>query len=526
MSLKMKKVTRRTAAADEIGVKDANNLCPICWMPLITGEGPHAEKWKSVQITFKGKPAFSISRNSAFFGRPTMVFGINGISGIRKSNCDACHYVHYADFGTFKNVNGIWNVWEGMAPPTVSTACDQTVREPSKGADFYNVLFSKARGQTLVGGIFAKAFQQGATASDYFKSVNIYHSDKLPLISLIREMMLNQTFAGCGDCNQKMSQSSDVTNKIFEMLFFSDMDPKDSHGYNVEAMTHYIMLCGVLQPADYLEGGDKFNTTDADVKSTWTLRYITMWCCLQILLCTWRLSSIQPGVGHHVNYILIGTVDFYISLWFYAMNAINFTRGTSVDLKFSEFHFYYMSMLPFYLQKKGLNTEDFFNLSTLVLGEDLLSDWKSKDTLDDIQDHVASIYKKVIEFWYNIINNDMSPAILGLNPAWEGFIQGHFIAPGDLLTRRIALRSLQNPTIDVFVNFMGPFNYWLHFKHITMIRIMDLCDQYLGWINPMPAKVIWFNWCKIFNGRAEDLRVRFHIESKRLWIAKRLTQMN
>jgi hypothetical protein len=69
---------------------------------------------------------------------------------------------------------------------------------------------------------------------------------------------------------------------------------------------------------------------------------------------------------------------------------------------------------------------------------------------------------------------------------------------------------------------MGPFNYWLHFKHITMVRIMALCDNYLAWVDPMPAKMLWFNWCKIFNGRVGTLSVRFYMELKKRWIASRL----
>ena len=98
----------RQAPKNEAMVKEENNVCPICWMPLCVGDGGHAEKWKAVQITFKGKPAFSVKENSRDFSRPVHVFGLNEIAGKITTKYEGCHYVHYQHFGTYLDDNSIW----------------------------------------------------------------------------------------------------------------------------------------------------------------------------------------------------------------------------------------------------------------------------------------------------------------------------------------------------------------------------------------------------------------------------------
>ena len=97
----------RHARKNEAKVKEENNVCPICCVYTV-GDGIHAEKWKAVQITFKGKPAFSVKENSRDFSRPVHVFGLNEIAGKITTKYEGCHYVHYQHFGTYLDDNSIW----------------------------------------------------------------------------------------------------------------------------------------------------------------------------------------------------------------------------------------------------------------------------------------------------------------------------------------------------------------------------------------------------------------------------------
>ena len=103
-----------TPARDEAAVNNkirlSCNLCPVCWMPLVSDTNYAMDKkWENVSVTFKGKPAFSIKHPSASrsVARHTFAFGINVISHTNR-NYQKCHYVHHSMFGNSDDDNCYW----------------------------------------------------------------------------------------------------------------------------------------------------------------------------------------------------------------------------------------------------------------------------------------------------------------------------------------------------------------------------------------------------------------------------------
>ena len=90
-------------------VRVANNLCPICWMPLgiekaLNPAVRSVDAWRVVQIAFRGKPGFSLMNpdNGSETMRPVLVFGLSDRvphANENAPNYDRCHYVHFKQFG-------------------------------------------------------------------------------------------------------------------------------------------------------------------------------------------------------------------------------------------------------------------------------------------------------------------------------------------------------------------------------------------------------------------------------------------
>ena len=120
-------------------VRVANNVCPICWMPMRIEDEPSdvLSRWTVAQIIFKGKPAFSVMNpdNSSQTSRPVLSFGIVDVIPHKAGACnyDKCHYVHYAQFGTQCDVR---NLWFGER---INTDSSLAIRELPTGVNALNL---------------------------------------------------------------------------------------------------------------------------------------------------------------------------------------------------------------------------------------------------------------------------------------------------------------------------------------------------------------------------------------------------
>ena len=528
----------RQAPKNEAMVKEENNLCPICWMPLCVGDGGHAEKWKAVQITFKGKPAFSVKENSRDFSRPVHVFGLNEIAGKLTTNYEACHYVHFEHFGTYLKGNGIW--FEG-GRTTVNCRTDETW--PVKDEKFKEILFGRG---VEAFGLFNHAFVSGGSTDQFLNHVADPSNNKnFSKVNETARIILNDAFMGCRDCNEKMS-ISDYVQEIFVMLFGQEPPAKkrkserpgvpsgittidhEGHDGRVEIMVHYIMLSGMLKQEDREGDGSEFfikvhpGENENDVrKKTWTLRFLMMWCALQILYCNWKLSTNFEYARHHVDYIYVGTMDFYISLWFYVMFCLDYEGGNPNRIGFQEFHYYYASILPMYLSKNAFLGGMHLNLSNIVFDETQIFQWKDRNSLRDIRARILLIFDSIMKVWKDPrrglkIQDDIPFSVENFSSLIQKkslnntfFIHHLSIEQRQLATPRLDL------SIESFVDLLGSYWYWFHFKFITMPRIISACRQYKEIQSlPFAAKLLWNQWCFNFNERVKVLGVRFHMQLK------------
>lgn len=503
----MRARTRDAPRLDNIA-KYQNNVCPICWMPLCVGDGVNADKWKAIQVTFKGKPAFSVKEDSRDFSRPVNVFGIHDMAGKATTNYEGCHYVHYNQFGVYVNDNDIWSVGDPGKDRKHPVRCVRVENWPSKDDVFYNALFNISSE-----GLFYDVFKDGSTTADFLSSV-IRNGYNLSAVKKVRDELLTSVFMGCKDCNQKMS-ISEYIGTLFELVFQIKPPTKKKDAEraesSVEVMMHYIMLNGVLNSNDSHElSADQqvmFEVRDEDKLRTWSLRYIMMWCALQILFCNWKISMNYQGARHHVDYIYLGVMDFYISLWFYTLHALNFVEGRSSAIGFLSFHYYYMSLFPMYQVKKGRGAYNFLNLSSLIFNsQDEIFQWKEHTNISGIKKRIQLIFEKMIQAW----QRDVNAFSLCLNAG--SLDETFFMKISEINSKKDASFSA-NLNLDSFVNLMGSYWFWFHFKFITMPRIADACSQY-GQSRDLPetARFMWRQWCWNFNERVKSLGVRFQMQ--------------
>ena len=512
----------RKAAAEENAIRSACNQCPICWMPLEVGLGTHDDKWRAVQATFKGKPAFGVQNG---YSRPVVAFGIYPmLSGGRRSNAESCHYVHYTNLGTHLQ-NSPWWAGRGGDGSGIDTALDQ--RTKPVDAAFYTALFSKnanpnalaAADKTYPGGLFEFAFCPNSLMDQFFRFIAA--SLNAAAVETVSRMMVTETFVGCSDCNGNMSIPSYPTRGhisfIFDQLF------PTAGQMDTEHMTHYILLCGALDAQDQDQADQtKFNVQAAK-QPTWAIRYILMWCLLQILLCMWHIQSLDAMQKHHVEYIYTGVMDFYLSLCFFAMHQVDFQNGGSPDLKFTDFHFYYASLYPMSLgsnsESHSLSAFVFNNLSYKRPSDDQNAYTTMKRQMETLCDCIVSTWDSHMKYMSNAIHNKS----IGTPGAVAGFNSSYFMNVDAVISRKSQLLSINPISIQTFVEAVGARYYWLHFRHLTMRSIAARAEAYRS-ILPQSAAVqaLWFNWCRLMDRRVNALGVRLYLQKRKEWIEARL----
>jgi len=277
---------------------------------------------------------------------------------------------------------------------------------------------------------------------------------------------------------------------------------------------HYLMLGGLLNDTEIgsLPPGDQirspnhgsFNITDDERKKSWSLRCVMMWCALQILFCKWTISGTSIKIRHHVEYIYTGVMDFYISLWFYAMCLLKFNINRSIP-DFEQFHYYYISCYPFFKPQHARN------ISTLVLENE--EEWINTSTLADINQKIVYIYEKMFAFWRSDIQSfarfiTQQPPT-SLQPQEESRMKAFFIPP-DAIQRK-KTNAPPQLTIKAYEEYLTPHWYWFHFKQITIPRIRARCGDYDAILaaRPPPTSVdttgLWRAWFQRFDARVRDL---------------------
>ena len=539
----------RTATRDVRLAKRCNNTCPICWMPLNVGDtGLQAEKWRVVQMTFKAKPAFSVKQVSVDFARPVLVFGINDFTGgVRKTNYDGCHYVHYSLVGESKHFSKLWEVGNYGRNYRHGTA-NIPGCEPTLSAAFYLALFSSENN------LFSEALGPRAPTSLLLRDIG---SDGDVIRGSLAELQtfVKEFFMGCADCNQKMT-ISEFVGPLFGLIFSEDTytpspksrrvkhvpvaeddpDPDSTpeqgkkrspkaDGFTDEMMLHYVMMRGLLRVGDEDTARDPrdpqrfFKVAEDDRLLTWLLKCIMMWCSLQILFCSWKMAALFDGRKHHTNYIYRGVMDFYISMWCFALYTVCM-RDRTDGLPFDEFHYYYSSMMPFYMRQQGRFNGP-FNLCTLVLQEENIGvrvyPKESTSPLDDVKEELELIFNNVTRFW----NTEMSTVCLGIHTLTRAGVPyqlSPFFTPYDSvqLLRRRVMDNAKNLDAQTFCDALTPFWYWFHFRHITMGVISQTSKAYLDKQGmPQPARVLWYNWCRRFDQQAALLGVRMRMQQRK-----------
>ena len=495
----------------------SNNVCPICWMPLCVGEGPNAEKWKSVQYMFKGKPAFSISKGGTSHqrlsedmqgARPVFVFGINSnLSSHSKRNYQKCHYIHYSFFGNGIVVNNIWTAVSsdfGMR----SVQLNYNGPEARKTDEFYQHLCEER-------GIFASAVIDGEYTSYLARSVVGGNWNK---VAEFGNFLFSSFFAGCVDCNSKMTIAKYVE-RLFALVFNANTYTRCVYegkrvAFNTEQMIHYLMLSGVLNGHELRtrDGNMRITVDDPSRANTWTFRYIVMWCAMNIMFCKWSIANTRLQFKHHVEYLYAGVVDFYLSVCLFAMHLVNYpTRALGFrDLTFLEFHFYYSSCYPFFLSKysAGAHASN-LDLSSVVLKS---REYRFPLTVDDgpsladVKGQLACIYSDIFGFWKSDMH--VFSTAIHCNFVNDAHMTNFFISRLDIKDRA----HMHNQELDWFINDMSSSWYWFHFKQITMPRISSACKRFdvqlLRQMNndeESDAIRVWRRWYRLFSARVHAL---------------------
>jgi hypothetical protein len=316
----------------------------------------------------------------------------------------------------------------------------------------------------------------------------------MPVVRRFREELFGR-FAGCIDCNSKMTIANFVA-RSFDLVFPNGTYAVGAHPAggrhkpaNTEEMIHYLMLSGCLKSGDLAADRQTFSVQGDPFRlQSWTLKYITMWCVMQILFCKWHMGDEGPVLWHHMDYLYVGVMDFYMSVWFYALHCLGFVEGSRHPVSFMEFHYFYCSLMPQFLKSVGAWAGDPMNLSLTTMHTDDLSNyrdaWKfpNRDRATDLetmQRQAGDIMNDMKRMWTNHIQrlSDQINAGRGLQGPHAGF----FIDPPNIKNKRdgaVGAANAKAMSIASFSALLGRQWYWLHFKTITQRRITLLARDY------------------------------------------------
>lgn len=502
-------------------------------------------------MTFKAKPAFSVKKLSEDFSRPVLVFGVNSFTGNKTSNYEGCHYVHYSNVGNNHHFSGLWDMANKGVAEIHSTA-NILGSEPRLKDAFYTALFSNNSG------VFELAFKHDSSTMVLLNRIFGMGDNIIAPMGHL-QLFVKGTFMGCVDCNSKMT-ISEYIEPLFELLFGEttyDPVPKkakkkkddaagssdqmhdsdattlptgsqprkrtpQTDGFDTEIMLHYIMLCGLVETGDREFSPPNpdsreryFKLTNIPRRRLWLLKCIMMWCSLQIMFCSWKMAALYDGLRHHTNYIYRGVMDFYLSMWLFALYSVC-TYDKPSALQFDEFHYYYASMMPcFYNKRRGYTGH--LNLCSLILTEANIGQEKfpsgDVDKLNEVQQTIEILFNRVTAFW----NSDMENICLSIHRLRQASPLDGFFIPFDKVesNRRRVVDDTFELGIETFCTQLTSYWYWFHFRYITMGVISQTSRDYLRKPGmPLAAKNLWLGWCRTFDNTIQTLNVRMYLEQK------------
>ena len=420
-------------------------------------------------------------------------------------NCQKCHFVHYSSFGKTLEGLDIWKIGTGfnVAEVQLNNGVIRVTDAALMKSDLCEL------------GVFNCVFT--SCGLDAFLQPMCDLRSPMAAVHSLREYIFGE-FAGCADCNNKMTIAKYVR-AVFELAFNprgytvsknrGGLTSKDTH-----ALVYYIMLSGVATAAMVDVATSKIITAPASpfLKQTWTLRFIMMWCALQILFCLWHVNSTPVDVRHHMDYLYTGVMDFYISLWYFALHCIKSGESDGDKVYFEEFHFYYTSCWPIFLATRGrYRGGASMNLSALVFGALLHDDasWSVAVDCATLQTQLVNIFKYVHAQWTASVSH-LSQAIHNNFVGSDEAIVGFFISPDNIKPLRQRAEGIALKIKD-FIALLSSDNYWFHFRHITFRRILHLCETYdrqLAGVSNTARDIRlqqWRAWVRQFTNRCRQL---------------------
>ena len=525
------------------------NLCPICWMPLaMDSHDPLCvidKKWEDVGVTFKGKPAFSIKHpgKARSLARHVFAFGTMSIAP-SKCNYQKCHFVHYSMVGNHDRLVNFWKHHDqsqgfGIETPIgindaefddIQTRILRVDSSPVPIASDFRTFYTLV---CVERGVFVDALSETNAmcllVNDPSISLNYLKISRL--VDRIKDF-----FVGCCDCNASMTISEYVQSVFFLIFFPSFYDSRLSglrkgrlviefKRMRIENIIHYIMLSGILYTDDLvnIDGGRiGFNVRNPKRRATWQLRYVLVWCSLQILMALWKFNSMDNLIAHHKNYIYLAVADFYFSLMLFALHeGLKMEKESDSGITFESFNFFYSSHMAFFRRSR------ISNLSMLILGIDDLQRCKvlfSNPGYDDtsiamttIKRQLSDIMGKAATFW----KNEFFKVSLLINQEPTDQTVTRFFVSVDRISG--FNRTLQRVPLNVqtFADALHPTWYWYHFKYITMPSIARLCKMYEREIMPNRQGFIqdrrpfssqgvrvWNQWYRLFDRSVNALGAR------------------
>lgn len=544
---------RRTVARDDALVKSrirmSFNLCPICWMPLaMDSENPLCvidKKWEDVGVTFKGKPAFSIKHpgQARSLARHVFAFGTMSIAPSR-CNYQKCHFVHYSMVGNHDRLANYWKYHDhsqkggiitrvAVDDDGLDTIKDRVMRSTPNTVPFegdFDAFFSLV---CVEKGIFENALSESSDMCNILNppSAKLNYNKINQLVDRMKDF-----FIGCCDCNANMT-ISEYVQSVFVLIFFpSFYDGRLSlslkkrllnefkQKMKIEHIIHYILLSGILYAGDLFSEDRvvKFHVRDPRRRATWQMRYVLVWCALQILMALWKYNSMDNLIAHHKNYIFLSVADFYFSLMLFALHeGLKLEKETDSGITFESFNLFYSSHMAFF-RRHPLS-----NLSMLVLG---INDMQqcgarySRPLFDDTANATATVKRQLGEIMNGVARlwtTDFCKVSLLINQdPTEATVTRFFVPAPRVVQFNTCLRNAPL-NVQTFADALHHTWYWYHFKYITMPSIAKLCKIYEHEIRPIrPGQQqdnrpyssqgvrVWKQWYRLFDQNVRALGAR------------------
>ena len=534
--------TPRPATDDYTWLNDAQNKqslcrscnqCPICKMPInvnpmqadpsITADMNWDLRWRGVQAWFKSKPAICLDDTKR--NRNIQAFGIVPGIGKRTEASNKCHYLHTSASGGGADFNGIWALCDGPDGVTI-------LKEPFNG--FKNEIARDT-------GFLNKLIHIGSMFNTIANLTTGFLFDpnhvNTPHLNAVITTMTSKTFAGCWDCNQKMTQMNFVK-PLFDAQFGTVLKIK-KRDVKLNVKMNYLLLSMQLKtenvidtangaPISMVSGSNTeyaYTITPA-MQPVWKFKLGIAWCLMMIVFSHWNARKLNPKFRHHEIYILNGSADFYLSLLLYLVYRANYPgTGGGTPLEFEEFHFFYANNFIFWLKFENYVTE----LNPPIGGNSMslaihhlnamgtpwteveildIPDFDEKNPMGTASAALKQVYEKTTQFVQMFFQEfcEQLYGVWGTDDA-NGY-SDYFASPATVKAIITDMRRTSaNLNVHEFVNIMGPHMFWFHFKHITMQQISVACGKSRSSLPPIFHQP-FDRWCTSAFAKVNALQCR------------------